>query len=202
MMGEFKGVTPYLACEDAGGTFPAASAAWINANDVDGRFVQLGWARERQVGTTNILKFVYVEMRWGAGTNQYQIWKKFNGNYLDPTSNFVEYRLELDTGTGEWKIYWGGQQLTLGDPSYPEEAKTAWRHKYASNVKWCGEIHDLGSRMPGKSNERFLFRNCNIFHNGGTFWWDADFKVFNPQPSPNYDAHKIDGEQIEIWDTR
>lgn len=202
IMGEFKGVSPKLACEDAGGTFEAASAAWINVNNEDGSFVQFGWARERQVGTTNILRFVYVEMRWGTGTNQYQLWKKFNGNYLDPTDNFVEYRLELNRITGEWSIFFGGQQLTLSDPPYPQAAKDAWTLREATNAKWCGEIHDLGSKIPGKSNSRFLFKNCNIFHKDGYLWRDADFIIFNPQPSINYDAHKINGEEIEIWDTR
>lgn len=146
IMAKFRANSPPLACEGHGGIFEAGSAAWINAQDSDGAIAQLGWARQRESGTTNITRFVYIELIWGIPPfpiERHRIWK-----FQDPGSELREYRMELDSGTGEWKFYFGGNQKVTTD--YPQEAKDSWKASgSATQARWACEIHDLESHMPG-----------------------------------------------------
>ncbi len=191
-------LTPKLACEDEGGTVEAASAAWVNIADASGYWAQMGWSRERSAGSTTITRFVYLELTYFDSVNNKP--DRLFQRRQDPGEGSKEYRIELDQPTGTWHFYFDGNELTFDN--YPEEAKYTWKRNYGSEAKWCGEIWDLNSHMPGVVINKCVFVNCSFKQPGDLFWEDANFDYFTPQPSTNYTSRIDDATTLEVWDLR
>lgn len=144
--------------------------------------------------------------------NPYQMF--FSG---PPVGTSVTYVLQLDTSTGNWSASgtFSGGSINFNENNQLSDFNGLYSSIYKNmqstlgywfiGASWQGEAYDLGSYMPGFSNNQCEFTNCQYLTTASSSWISPGY--FNLQYVPhqtdsNADSNITFSGNIEVWDTR
>jgi hypothetical protein len=214
IVGTFPPADPYIYCQNSPGfTGKAASVAWISIIltkvDVDPEltgWLQMGWAKYRPEGDTNIYKKLYLEIamrlnRSDLGSDAY--YKKYFMNM--PGSNFV-LRIARACNNGAPSFHMNGGDVTppVGNEKN-QISQELWNRVLGANaksVKTGVEVWDLRSHVAGKTGSKYEISDVTFSKCGNTARRDA---IVLKEDVKGLDAAKIDrngGRRFLSWDTR
>ncbi|MBN1843971.1 MAG: Ig-like domain-containing protein [Deltaproteobacteria bacterium] len=181
-----------VCCEDEGcSTTDAYHVVYANiTNDAGASMIwaQTGYGRERNGGSTAIKTYRYAEMN-GSG---YKV--NYDNSNAPAEGATHTYQCDLDKSTGKWTFsYDGTEWQTFSD--------NGWKNKTGTVAQWVGEIYNKEDDMPGTTDSKCSFTDCQYQCDGGAYQ-DTGFTVGDmiTSDASEWGVERVSDTEFNIWD--
>lgn len=178
---------------------------WKEEGDPERLWANLGYARDKLRGGTNLKHGIYAEtiVKWCAKiTEDCREIRWFD----DPDPGAHEYKVMVSQLDGRWRYYLDGNRIHISKHTWPIN----WAMSAGTEAQWSTELLNVEDRMVGTVNSPCKFRNVTYNENWsgtekhGLVDSDIDYDPPSP-PGPGADEwgkHRTDDRSFEVWDKR